>query len=235
MKIVKRIARVVFPVLSVLMITFIFYQSSMDADASSVESGSLLEMINGFLSSLGISPFVSDHLIRKAAHFSEYFILGTLLFASMKVWLSKDVLILTYPAGAGLLVALSDEFIQTFSNGRSSEFKDVLLDLAGVLTAIVALYFLLWLIRDIRKNRAQEEETEDGSENETADQTDEDAQADEISEESEEEADEEAGIESEEKTDDDIIKEPEEESKSDSDDIIDNDTDLTEKRETQIE
>lgn len=164
MKTVKKIARVVFPLLSVLMIIFIFYQSSMNADDSSVESGSLMEMINGFLKALGIPPFISDHLIRKAAHFSEYFILGTLLFASMKVWLDKDILVLTYPAAAGLLVAVSDEFIQTFSEGRSGEVKDVLLDLAGVLTAIVALYLLLRLFIDIRKNKQKEEDAlEDGN------------------------------------------------------------------------
>ena len=208
MRTLKRAARVVFPLLSVMMIIFIFWQSSMDADSSADESGSLLETLNRFLSSLGIAPFLSDHLIRKAAHFSEYFILGALLFGSMKVWLNKDILILTYPAGAGLLVAACDEFIQTFSNGRSGELKDVLLDFAGVLTAVVALYLLLWLFRDIRKNHRKDAETDEEEKEASADE------------------------------DDDVVKEDAEEGSADPDELKDNDTenpDITEKRETEIE
>ena len=229
MKTVKRIARVVFPVLSVLMIAFIFWQSSLDADVSSEESGSLLETLNRFLSSLGISPFLSDHLIRKAAHFSEYFILGTLLFCTMKVWLDRDVLVLIYPAGAGLLTASCDEFIQLFSNGRSGELKDVLLDLAGVLTAVVVLYFLLWLLRDIRKSRAKDggsdEETDDAPQEKAFDTADGDTD-----EETPDEA--EGSVDENRKAAEAPLSDAPD---SPTDHDTDSDTDNTEKRETEIE
>ena len=157
-------ARIVFPLLSILMIVFIFWQSSLDADASSVESESVMGLFNGILEALGITPFIGDYLIRKAAHFSEFFMLGTLLFCTMKVWLEKDILLLIYPAGAGLLVALSDEYIQTFSLERSGELKDAMLDLAGVLAAVVVLYLLLVLYRDIRKNKPADTGSDDEEE-----------------------------------------------------------------------
>ena len=168
-KAIKWTARIVFPLLSILMIIFIFWQSSMDADASAAESGFLMDLINRFFQSWGIDTAVTEYLIRKTAHFTEFFMLGTFLFGTMKVWLDKDILLLIYPAAAGLLVAVSDEFIQMFSFGRSAELNDAMLDLAGALTAVVLLYLLLLLIRDIRKSRS---DPEDGSVNEAENEED---------------------------------------------------------------
>lgn len=151
-KAVGWIAKILFPILSIAMIVFIFYHSSMDADASSSESGSLLEAVNSILSSLGIDPLLGDWLLRKAAHFAEFFALGTFLFFTMKAWLERDTLVLIYPAAAGVTVAFCDEFIQLFSQGRSCEFKDALLDTAGVLLAVVIWYLLLLLYRKLQKN-----------------------------------------------------------------------------------
>ena len=232
-KAIKWTARIVFPLLSILMIIFIFWQSSMDADASAAESGSLMDFINRFLQSWGIDTAVTEYLIRKTAHFTEFFMLGTLLFCTMKVWLDKDILLLIYPAAAGLLVAVSDEFIQMFSFGRSAELNDAMLDLAGVLTAIVLLYLLLLLIRDIRKSRRSDMDTDDEAQAESDETAEGEAEGEEGSE-AENEPEEEPSNETIE-TAEDPAEASENESADDADVITENDTKTEEKRETEIE
>lgn len=70
--------------------------------------------------------------VRKLAHFTEYFILGIItlnFFACFKV----DYRILIYTALFCILVAMCDEFFQTFIPGRNGNIKDVLLDSSGAL------------------------------------------------------------------------------------------------------
>lgn len=83
-------------------------------------------------------------LIRKSAHFFEYFVLGLLAaraFAgSSHTWLRKF-----WQASAIALIvvyAFMDEFRQTFVPSRSGSIWDSLIDIAGGLTALVM--FLYW-------------------------------------------------------------------------------------------
>ena len=76
-------------------------------------------------------------LLRKAGHFSEYFILGILSMFTVlqskfchKKWIGP---------GFCLLVASVDETIQLFVSGRSGQVSDVLLDLVGALCGIIIL------------------------------------------------------------------------------------------------
>ncbi len=73
-------------------------------------------------------------LLRKAGHFSEYFILGMLSMFTVlqskfchKKWMGP---------GFCLLVASIDETIQLFVSGRSGQVSDVVLDLVGALCGI---------------------------------------------------------------------------------------------------
>lgn len=88
-------------------------------------------------------------LLRKAGHFSEYFILGML---SMITVLQTK---LRYKRWTGLgfclLVASVDETIQLFVSGRSGQVSDVVLDLVGALCGIVVLMFVRKLVEG-RKN-----------------------------------------------------------------------------------
>ena len=76
-------------------------------------------------------------LLRKAGHFSEYFILGMLSMFTVlqskfchKKWMGP---------GFCLLVASVDETIQLFVSGRSGQVSDVVLDLVGALCGILIL------------------------------------------------------------------------------------------------
>jgi len=79
-------------------------------------------------------------LLRKAGHFSEYFILGIL--AVLTVLQTK----LRYRRLSALffcvLVAAVDETIQLFVSGRSGQVTDVMLDGVGALCGIAVLNIL---------------------------------------------------------------------------------------------
>jgi VanZ family protein len=93
-------------------------------------------------------------VVRKLAHFTEYLILGLLLFQLVRTYTikrSKEALI---SWGVGTLYAASDELHQMFSDGRSPQVRDVCIDSAGVLTGVlVTLLFLYFYERAIDKKR----------------------------------------------------------------------------------
>ena len=74
--------------------------------------------------------------VRKIAHFSEFFILGALMFVFFATFAglsAKFRFLIT--AGAGVLYALSDEIHQFFVSGRACRAYDILIDTAGVVFA----------------------------------------------------------------------------------------------------
>ena len=73
-------------------------------------------------------------LLRKCAHFTEYFILGILMNLTMEqMKRSRKV---RWTLAACVLVASTDETIQRFVEGRSGQLSDVLLDSVGALCGI---------------------------------------------------------------------------------------------------
>lgn len=114
-----------------VIILFIWGHSLLPRDLSSQESGFLLELLTLLFGSWRIS----HHVLRKVAHFVEYFLLGTALRLSG----ARPSLLRTL--NGGLLVAFMDETLQIFS-GRGSSVADIWLDLSGVLVG--ALLTLAW-------------------------------------------------------------------------------------------
>ena len=118
--------------LSALVVTglwlwFIYARSAKPADVS---DGDLL---------IRLFPFINMKIVRKLAHFTEYFILGGLLYLDWRL-LNRGRVIL--PLGAGLIFAAADEYLQTFIPGRSGEILDTLLDFCGVAAAVTAALLL---------------------------------------------------------------------------------------------
>ncbi len=103
---------------------------------------------------LALGPTV---IVRKAAHFSEYMLLGfliTLSFAERNRWGRYFLMELCC-----LAVAIIDEGIQLFSDGRSAQIRDVCIDLSGSTLGIFLAFILLLLfwgiaavIRNIKKH-----------------------------------------------------------------------------------
>ena len=93
------------------------------------------------------------HIIRKCAHFTEYFILSLLILRAIRAGrhgtkLAWAVLAIVLVAGYASL----DEFHQRFVPGRTPAVTDVLIDTTGGATAqaIAALFAMLIHVREIR-------------------------------------------------------------------------------------
>jgi len=83
-----------------------------------------------------------NRILRKTAHFSLYFLLGVGLTGM--IGRRKGARAALTVVALGGLFALSDEFHQRFSPGRSASGWDVLLDTCGVAAGLAVLKLLRW-------------------------------------------------------------------------------------------
>lgn len=81
----------------------------------------------------------ADKVIRKSAHFTEYFILCILYYKTLSISARKA---LAASAVLAVLYAVSDELHQYFVPGRAAMAADVLIDSAGVLLAVLVLLII---------------------------------------------------------------------------------------------
>ena len=95
----------------------------------------------------GVANHLTDHIVRKLAHFCEYALEGFLLTLCLRVYTRHFFVHISWPILGGLLTALTDETIQMFSDGRSSQLTDVWLDFSGVMAGILVGLFCLALCR----------------------------------------------------------------------------------------
>ena len=138
----------------------IFYFSSQDGETSSQTSTGLAVfvmrlLVPGFdgMSYAEKKVFFNrlTYFVRKAAHFTEFAMLGAslrLLFHALRL---RWPVVLAWIVGS--LYACSDELHQMFVDGRGAMWQDVAIDSAGVLTAVLLTTLWLWL-RKKKKARA---------------------------------------------------------------------------------
>ena len=117
----------------------IFYFSNQPGSISSDLSNNVLKTI---LNNLAISNFtVLAGILRKLAHFSEYFILSFLtlnLVKQYKIVSPYDFILVMFFC---FFYASSDEFHQLFIENRTASFLDVLLDYSGSLLYLTIIGF----------------------------------------------------------------------------------------------
>lgn len=136
-----------FPFATVLIIAFIWLHSAMPASESSAESGFFLSLIESVMG----SGVITEHLLRKAAHFTEYMLLGIAAGYDARCLEAKGFFSVVLPMYVCLFTAVADESIQLFSAGRSSLLTDVWIDHSGSLTGIAIAFIILKLYRRYTK------------------------------------------------------------------------------------
>lgn len=145
--------KIIKTLLLIAWLILIFYFSAQNGTISSNTSGRLLKIIANFLKVSDVDNFVStfSFLIRKTAHFSEYFILFIISYNCFKEYSNfKKIALISFIFC--VLCASFDEFHQLFVDGRSGQVKDVLIDSSGAFCA-----FLIWhLIKRWKKNKCLE-------------------------------------------------------------------------------
>ncbi|MBQ7058119.1 MAG: VanZ family protein [Firmicutes bacterium] len=160
--------------LLILTVALIWSQSMLGQKVSSSESGFVTQLLYPLLEKLLPTDTDLEHFVRKAGHFTEFFLLGfQLCLIWLRVWRyipqqpsdagpDRPGLVTCYPAfvpravwptvgltlacssGTSWLVAFLDETIQIFS-GRGPMIQDVWLDLSGALCAILLVLLIYGL------------------------------------------------------------------------------------------
>ena len=137
-------------VLLALLLAFIWLHSMMPAEDSAEESQRVGQFLTPFLELLVGEGNVTDHLVRKLAHFCEYGALGILAGALLRVKKESGIFRWSYTLLCALAVAVVDESIQLLADGRGAQVQDVLLDAAGSLTGLLAVWLIAVLVRWLR-------------------------------------------------------------------------------------
>ncbi len=140
----------IFAISGVLVTVFIFLASLQDGNASANMSNGLLQFLMTLLADTGI--VISHFILRKAAHFTEFFMQS--VFFSLSALYSEKGLkkrLVTIAFG-GLMTACCDEFLQYFSFGRSAQVSDIFIDFTGTLSALIVIYLISILVKRRRYN-----------------------------------------------------------------------------------
>lgn len=146
---------------AVLWMWLIFFMSHQVAADSSEASGRLAYWIGVFVRK------VSSHwdsarqaelmdlivmVLRKGAHMAAYFMLALLVCYAVTSWVSKPRYQYLLTIGISFVYSISDEIHQLLVPGRSGELRDVLIDTAGVLLAML-IVLIIRKLRGIRETR----------------------------------------------------------------------------------
>lgn len=131
----------IFIMLGIFMHILILTQSLLPADLSSNQSGFIVDVLYPLVLGFGIDIEVDtfSFIIRKLAHFTEFFIIGVFWYVIYAKYHSKIKLVLIVLLH-GLLTAVIDETVQLFVEGRSGELRDVLIDFSGVIIGVVFMH-----------------------------------------------------------------------------------------------
>ena len=153
---------VLFSVLSLLWMLLIFWFSANNGAESGELSGKILKKLLHLLYPHWSAKTAAQQnriidrfhlLFRKLGHFSEYLVLGVFLritwvlitsrlIKSRQKHPARDILL---PAFLSFLYACSDEYHQRFVQGRSGEFRDVMIDFSGACAGILIVTLILYL------------------------------------------------------------------------------------------
>ena len=120
-----------------LMLAFIWGNSLLTGTDSGNMSGGILQWLNSFLKLDLQRAEMLHHLIRKAAHFTEFACLGGLLAWRCSMDAQKHPF--AFPALLSMAAGLVDETIQLFTPDRGPSLTDVWIDTSGAVTGIMLL------------------------------------------------------------------------------------------------
>lgn len=137
---------------------FIFYMSNSNGQISHEESTKVVNFIQNktvaensnvnkkTVNELQVKANELDHIIRKNAHAFMYMILAFLVGSILFVFNKKGTDAIIYILFICLFYAVTDEFHQSFVQGRGSLVSDVLIDFGGALIGLIFFYIAYYKI-----------------------------------------------------------------------------------------
>lgn len=127
----------------------IFWFSSRTASESSAQSDIFVE----FFKRIFGDNIITEFIVRKAAHFSEYAGLG-LLFA-IAFYVQFDKTKIPFAVLCASAYAVTDEIHQIFVEGRACKFADWAIDTTGALLGVLAAFAAIVIAERIKKRKEQ--------------------------------------------------------------------------------
>ena len=146
----NRIYLIIIIILLFEIVTFMFSNSLEPVAKSKAKSLFVMECVAPILELFVGKGNVTDHLVRKIAHFIEYLSLGVglMLFEVIKSRLHFQNI--ANCLSIGLAVAVADESLQMLTD-RGPMVKDVLLDFSGVLTGVLVVLLIYTAVKLARR------------------------------------------------------------------------------------
>jgi VanZ family protein len=148
---------------AVLIMLIIFYFSSKPADLSDQSSLTITHTMVNIYETISNNQlpevkrietvYSLDHIVRKTAHFIEYAMLAAAFAFHFTLWTKRKRYRWFLPVLLAGIYAATDEYHQTFVEGRSGQLSDVLLDTAGAITGVVIFVLLMSLISRLHASR----------------------------------------------------------------------------------
>lgn len=160
----KNILSILFLLALIVDMSFIFFFSSENGAASSHRSEGVTDkvatvIVDGYNEMPEPEKQAErDKLqlpVRKMAHFSLFALLG--LSAALLVFsldIRKWQISFIIPLALGSVWAISDELHQSMTAGRVSAATDVIIDIAGAFTAVLAVNLCVYLVERSKRARA---------------------------------------------------------------------------------
>ena len=148
----NKIKKIISIILVLICMTVIFCFSATPADESDLQSKGIIykiaEKLQGKKAEEIENIDMLNHLIRKFAHASIYFLLCILVMNSIVQIKNNNFKFIFILSGIGIcfLYACTDEFHQLFVEGRAGQFTDVLIDTFGASIGCI-LYVLIYKLR----------------------------------------------------------------------------------------
>ena len=143
----------IFWLLAIGWIAVLFFFSGQTAVESSALSGWVVDFIRSVFPFNRIPADQLTHVVRKLAHFCIFAVEGFLLCLATAESFQDVSVGATLSVIACTALAAANELHQIFSEGRSCEGRDVLIDSCGGLLGVAAAALLIWLLR--RRKRAR--------------------------------------------------------------------------------
>lgn len=148
--------RIILTLLCILMIAWIFSNSLKDSTQSGQQSSQVTEGVQDVLEtfkpdlSLGGATEQEDFyllhsLVRSFAHFAEFALLCALVTWCVLSY-TKIKYFFAIPLPFCFGVAVLDEYLQTFAEGRTQELADVLMDCLGACAGFAFALASIWLV-----------------------------------------------------------------------------------------
>lgn len=144
-----------FIIILAAVLLFIWGHSMIPQSRSAEESLGMMVFLQKIFDFLHIPVHLTDHIVRKLAHVTEYAGAGLLLGLYFLPRVNEDGSIkeklksAAVPFGAGLFIGFIDESVQMFS-GRGALVSDVWIDFAGICIGVILSIIILLIIKKHR-------------------------------------------------------------------------------------